>query len=654
MMTRRLAGVSIAAIAAFVVGAGPAAQVSLPGFPPIPGQTPARDATRNPVGTATVSGVVLTGDAPGRPLRRVRVTLQSADVRAPLSAVTGDDGRFQVTGVVAGHYILSASRLGYVDTVYGAEPGGMMGVPVAVADGEEVSGITIHVPRGGVITGVVRSPNGRPVRGAQVMVSAVRTVDGRRRTRFNAAMLATAGMSGTDDRGIYRRYGLPPGEYVVQVIGDQPFGRGNAVRQTSAGEIAWAERLASAPGAGSAGAAAAGPAAGPMVARVPIYFPGATSLDAAQVITIGPGEERGGVDVVLQDVPTARVSGVVLDADGRPRSGVTVRLNPKGAGASIVDMLNSVVGQATVTDDTGAFAIDPVVPGDYVASAQASKPGDTPEVETPDDKMNLMTLMSTMFGRGGGAGALHAAAPVAVTGQDVGGVTLRLGEGATISGTLAFDGAAAPPAANMMQVMLAPATQSSSPIELGLAMTQSVMGAVAQDLTFAVKGVPPGRYRAIVNLPGSFMGQALPTATWTLKSIAGPGGVDLADTPFEVEPGRSLEGVVVSLTDRPTVISGRVVDGEGRPSSAFPIVVFSTNPAHWMPGSRRVQQVRPASDGRYRIAGLPGGEYYVGAVTTIELDDLYDASFLQQIVPIAFKVTIADGETREQDLRIGR
>jgi hypothetical protein len=36
---------------------------------------------------------------------------------------------------------------------------------------------------------------------------------------------------------------------------------------------------------------------------------------------------------------------------------------------------------------------------------------------------------------------------------------------------------------------------------------------------------------------------------------------------------------------------------------------------------------------------LPAGEYYVGAVTTLDLEDLLDPAFLQPIVPIAFKLT---------------
>jgi hypothetical protein len=184
-------------------------------------------------------------------------------------------------------------------------------------------------------------------------------------------------------------------------------------------------------------------------------------------------------------------------------------------------------------------------------------------------------------------------------------------------------------------------------------MAQGASAPVSADLTFSLKGVVPNRYRATVNMPGAFFGTAMPNATWTVKSIRGPNGADIADVPFEVEPGRSVEGIVVTLTDQPSVVSGRVLDQQGRPSSAFPIVIFSTNTAHWTAGSRRVQQVRPASDGTYRIAGLPAGEYYVGAVTTFELEDLYEPSFLQQIVPIAFRITIADGEKKEQDLRIG-
>jgi hypothetical protein len=176
---------------------------------------------------------------------------------------------------------------------------------------------------------------------------------------------------------------------------------------------------------------------------------------------------------------------------------------------------------------------------------------------------------------------------------------------------------------------------------------------VGSNLTFSMKGIVPNRYRASVNLPGVMFGAAMPNATWVLKSIRVGDGPDLADTPFAIEAGKDVSGVVVTLTDKPIVLSGKVIDGQGRPSSAFPILVFSTNPAHWSPGSRRVQQIRPASDGSYRLMGVPAGEYYIGAVTTLDLEDLFDPLFLQQVVPIAFRLTLAEGETRQQDLKLG-
>jgi hypothetical protein len=594
--------------------------------------------------------VVLTSDDPGRPLRRVTVTLQSAVLRAPVATVTDDQGRFVLRDVVAGHYTVMASRPGYVDTILGAPAGSLFGAPIAVADGQQVDELSIRMARGGVITGTVRLPSGRPARGVQVQVSPIRTVDGRRRTRLTPGL----GLVTTDDRGIYRQFGLPAGDYVVQLtMGSAPTG-GEAVRLTSAGEIAWAERRASAPaGAASAAAGLSEPPRGRVVAPAPIYYPGTTSLETARAIALAPGEERAGIDLVVERVPTARLSGIVGGLDGRPQAGATVRLNTAGASESLADMMGALVGRVVRTDEKGVFEIDAVPPGDYTISAQAARPGPAakPDAGNPG---NIMSMVATMFGRGG-AGALHASTAIVVTGVDHENIELRLAEGATVSGTVIFEGTAPRPSLSSIQVMIVGVRDQGSIVQQALSMTQGASGPVNDDLTFAIRGVAPDRYRATVNLPGALFGAVLPTATWTVKSIRAAGsGPDLADMPFDVVPGRNIDGLIVTLSDRPTAISGKVVDGEGRPSSSFPIVIFSTDSAHWTAGSRRILQARPASDGTYRISGLPAGEYYVGAVTTLDLEDLYDPAFLQQIVPIAFTITLADGETKTQDLRIGR
>ena len=168
-----------------------------------------------------MSGVVVTDELPARPLRRVRVALQSADLRAPIASVTDDEGKFILEDVLAGHYTVMASRPGYVDTILGAPAGGILGAPVAVADGQHVGGLTIRMLRGGVITGTVRYPSGRPAGEVQVQVSPVKTVDGRRRTRFTTNLAFVT----SDDRGVYRQFGLAPGDYLVQImVGTSPEG----------------------------------------------------------------------------------------------------------------------------------------------------------------------------------------------------------------------------------------------------------------------------------------------------------------------------------------------------------------------------------------------------------------------------------------------
>lgn len=626
-----------------VVGTSPAAQIGFPGFP---AQGPARDSTRNAIGTAIVSGIVVTDETPARPLRRVRVSLMATDVRAPASTVTDDAGRFVLTGVAAGHYVVIASRPGYVDTMLGAPPGGIMGAPVAVTDGETVTGLTIRLSRGAVITGAVRLPNGRPVRGASLQITPVRMIDGQRRARFTTGLNVVT----TDDRGVYRHFGLPPGDYLVQLLASfGPGGPNENLRQTTPDEVAWAERLGSTRTTPSPAGSA--PPSGRVMMPAAIYYPGTPDLAAARVITLAAGEERAGIDMVQQHVPTGRVSGRVFDIDGSPRAGVTVRLNGR-PGSTIADMIGSMLGQGARTEADGTFAIDAVAPGEYTVTSQAAPAGETQKPPAPEAP-NLMAMAASMFGRGGGAGSLYASESIVVTGGDVSNLELRLREGATVSGTVVVEGATPPPAPASMQFVLAGLSASASPIAFATSMMQSLSAPVSADRTFTLRGVMPGEYRPTMNLPGFMFGTMMPTAKWTIKSIRVSGGPDLADLPFVVAANRDVTDVVVTITDALTVLSGKVVDGQGRPTSAFPIVVFSTNETHWVAGSRRVQQVRPSSDGSYRIAGLPAGEYYVGAVTALELDDLYEPSFLGQIVPIAFKITLADGETRQQDLRLG-
>jgi hypothetical protein len=137
-------------------------------------QPPVRDAPPVAViGTATVSGVVVSADAQPRPLRRARVTLNGQAL--PRTAITADDGSFFFDRVPAGRVTLSAVKDGYVPMSYGATRTGRPGSGVQVAEGQVVR-VSLSLPRGAVITGTLVDVDGLPAQGLAVTALARRYV----------------------------------------------------------------------------------------------------------------------------------------------------------------------------------------------------------------------------------------------------------------------------------------------------------------------------------------------------------------------------------------------------------------------------------------------------------------------------------------------
>ena len=128
-------------------------------------------------------------------------------------------------------------------------------------------------------------------------------------------------------------------------------------------------------------------------------------------------------------------------------------------------------------------------------------------------------------------------------------------------------------------------------------------------------------------------------------------GRDLLDTTLD-GPAIALSNVVVTLTDKRTEITGALQSASGQPVSDYYVVAFSTERANWRHGSRRSVSARPATNGRFMIADLPAGEYFLAALTDLDPLEWQTTDFLEQVAPAAVRVRIADGEKKVQDLRI--
>jgi hypothetical protein len=608
-----------------------------------------RETLRGEAGTASIAGTVVTGEAMPRPLARAVVTIASGSLTLSQAVSTDEAGRFAFTGLTPSTYYLVVTKPGYVETAYGAPHVGMgPGVPLALASGQSLSGLTIDLPHGAVLTGAIRFASGLPDSAAMVEITRMDLVNGHRQPSPDVRTV------NTDDRGVYRAFGLAPGSYLIQSRGmleASLFGVVE-VRQVSPDEVRWAERAIG----GSSGPAAAGPAGPPPpssrpTAYAPVYYPGTSDRAAAALVTVGVAEERTGLDFVMTSVPTAVVSGRLIGLDGGPPTGALLFLNRIDAEAADLALGAPRSNVGPVLRD-GSFRVQGVTPGHYRLTARA-----TPPAANGDAAGATPRPMIIFPGAADGA-TLWGQEEVTVDGQDLDGITIHLQPGLSVSGRVVFE-TATPPDVNQVRVMLGTTATGNSPADMMARLMGGSSSGIGADGTFSISGLTPDRYRVTAttgglrNLAAVIQpGLVEPTPDAVVLKSALWHGVDLADVPLDLKPGIEATGIVLTFSDKPTTLRGTVRDATGRPTPNFPIVVFATDRAAWFAGSRRVVEAHVASDGKFTIQGLPAGEYYIAALTDVNATELSDPAFLEAIVPSALRLTLADGEQKVQDLKL--
>ena len=597
------------------------------------------------VGKGSISGVVVVAGS-GQPARKARVSLSGGnEVGGGRSTTTDDSGRFAFSALPEGRFNLSASKPGHISGTYGQRQPGRPGTPIQLADGQRLQ-VQLQITRGGVITGTVLDEHteaipGTPVRALRyVMQSGQRT-------------LQQAGSGSTDDRGVYRIYGLQPGEYIVfatprntnqgvelgrqaelqqLVQQSEVMARLEAVQAQALTERI-AQLRASMPAASSDDAASG---------YAPVYYPGTTSPSSAATVALGPGEEKGSIDFQYQVVPIARIDGIVTSTTTQPVSGIQV---------SLINTAFAVPGispGSARADAQGAFRIPNVPPGQYTLVARATIGGAGREGgpagpggrgQPPGGRGEMLAGR----GRGPLAGPdqirLWATADVTVDGRNVSNVVLTLQPGMSVSGRIVFEGATQPPAdLTRMRVTLSPVVAPGSPGEIA----STASGRVDAEGRFTLASVVPGRYRLTGNNPGT---------GWFLGSSTVE-GQDSLDFPIEVKPNQSINGAVITFVDRQSELTGTIVNERAQPVPDYTLIVYPADQRFWAPQSRRIQSARPATDGRFTFRNLPAGDYRLVPVYDPEPGAWFDPAFLLQLESASVRVTIAEGEKKEQHLRV--
>ena len=237
-----------------------------------------------PIGAAqqsdAITGRVLGDD--GNPVVNARVQANEAEARGPNriphSTTTDDEGYFRLAGLQPGDYYITANAAGYLSTTASAterpaQPNDRYFRPGA--------SVTITLKKGGVITGSVTDAEGRAVVAVPVSLEYVREADDRPRTANYVGI-----GEWTDDRGVFRFYGLRPGSYLVRAGGRGPQDRGATAFDSDA----------------------------------PTYYPSSAQENATEV-KVNAGEEATGIDIRYRGERGHAIRGVVagmVDLNRRP------------------------------------------------------------------------------------------------------------------------------------------------------------------------------------------------------------------------------------------------------------------------------------------------------------------------------------------------
>jgi hypothetical protein len=322
-------------------------------------------------GIASVSGRVTDGER-GLPgvVVAMFVSEGSRSLRFATRARTDSEGRYRFDGLRPGRYQVVPYAPAHVPEVQ--REGWAGSKHLNLLAGDAVEDVDFRLSKGGVITGRVTNADGQPVIRETVNFSPLDSPTGQG-PRFVGSQMRVQ----TDDRGIYRAYGLAPGRYHVSVgVGSGFSSYGRSQRQY---------RLT--------------------------YHPNAPDAARAAVVEVSAGSEVEEVDITLgRPIKTYRAAGRVVSAEtGQPVAGVRVgvsQLDPTSR-----HMMGYVTGRPTGA--RGEFSAEDLVPGRYAAIMTGG----------PDGSDLYSDPLVFEVGR-----------------ADVTGLELKLKRGASVSGVVQIEG----------------------------------------------------------------------------------------------------------------------------------------------------------------------------------------------------------------------
>src|SRR5215207_7883962 len=413
---------------------------------------------------ATISGRVTIKE---KGAAGVVVSLRKSDFTTPFDqlprAMTDHDGFYRIANVPPGSYDVTPAAPAFVSATTKEQRAAKT---VLVGEDEDIESINFALVRGGVITGRVTDADGRPVIQQQVFIFRSDAFEQQPQGQPQRPVFAASGVQ-TDDRGIYRVFGLLPGRYKVAA------GRSDDAFTPSAGS--------------------------PRSTYKQVFHPDVTDQTKAPAIEVGEGTEATNIDITLgRALQTFAVTGRVVDGErGLPLSGI--RLGVQRTSGQRFDLV-STFGNSNAQGD---FVVEGLIPGKY-------------GFYLFPNQNSGMRLESVTFD---------------VVDQDVSGITVKLVKGASVSGVVTVETEDKAVFAKLSELQLrAFVTTSGGPGMGAGGMASSAASPIAPDGSFQLTGLPGGTVNISLGaMSGPFPPKGFNLARIEREGILPQRGVELKD-----------------------------------------------------------------------------------------------------------------------------
>jgi uncharacterized membrane protein YgcG len=531
------------------------------------------DPTNTKPNSSSITGRVLTQT--NQPVLNATVFASRLNSPSPPRPVPVDaDGNFKFAGLEPGVYAITASAPSFI--MPPREPNSVASEYHHIGDN-----VTIMMVKGGVINGHVTDPDDKPIVAVRVRAMMVRDANGQASNSITTERL-------TDDRGVYRLYGLLPGTYVVSAGGASAFSGGG----TGGGFGGGGGRGGF--GGGFGGGGFGNPATAVYDRDAPTFSLSSTR-DTAVEVTVNAGDEINDVNIRYRSEPGHAISGTVKSSgalqNGYARSTVALsRPNREG----------EIVSYAIVRGAT--FVFYGVANGEYELTAQTSL--------GPEDE------------------AVSQPRRIVVNGSNVTGVVLTTSPLASVTGRVTLEPSAAAeckdkPLAQFAEILIsaqreAKKTASDSPLAPQFSSAKAAPG---RNGDFLLSKLAPGQYK----LDTRFFAKYWYLRAMTLHPAAAPKTAsrtqpanqnvtnptfDLTRKTIPLSLGTRVAGVNVVLTEGAASLRGHLTAGENEKLPPGMIVYLIPAEKDQAENWLRYFTSPVNADGTFTINNLPPGTYW--------------------------------------------